>query len=396
MIEHPDVHAASAPLHVLVAHNAYQQLGGEDRVVDAEIELLRRNGHRVTEYRRHNDELRHIGKLSALGDTFWSRRTVADIDALLRDGDIDIVHAHNTFPLISPSLYWAAAARGVPVVQTLHNFRLFCPQAMFLRESKVCEDCIGRLPLPAIRHACYRESRVQTSALVGMLGLHRAIGTWSDKVTRYIALNDFCRNKFIEGGLPAEKVVVKPNFVAFDPPPAGDRAGLLFVGRLSPEKGVTTLLKAAPDLPSGSIRVAGDGPLSAEVAGTSCVTRLGSLTEEGVREQMYRSQALVLPSIWYENFPRTLVEAFACGLPVVASRIGALAELVEDGCTGLLFEPGDDRDLARKLAWLLAHPDEAAGMGRQARLKYESSYAPAANIRQLVAVYADARSAMPR
>jgi glycosyltransferase involved in cell wall biosynthesis len=378
-------------MKVLIAHNAYQQRGGEDAVVEAEAALLRSRGHEVLEYRRHNDELAAMGRAQAALGTLWSTRTRAELGAQLRAEQPDVLHVHNTFPLISPSLYWAAADCGVPVVQTLHNFRLLCPQAMLLREGRVCESCVGRLPLAGVVHGCYRGSRAQTGVLAGMLVLHRAMGTWAHKVHRYIALNEFCRAKFIEGGLPAARMAVKANFVDLPtPPPAAARAGLLFVGRLAPEKGIAVLVQAAAALPVGSLRVAGSGPDQALLAGAPAAQALGALAGAQVIGEMQRAQALVMPSLWYENFPRTLVEAFACGLPVIASRLGAMAELVDDGVTGLLVKPGDTADLALKMQWALDHPERMAAMGRAARGVYEARYTADINHGQLLAIYRDA------
>ncbi len=377
-------------MKILLAHNAYLHRGGEDAVAEAEAELLSRHGHQVLLYRRDNRDLAEMGKAQAAADTLWSRRTEAEVGELLRAERPDIVHAHNTFPLISPSLYWAANAAGVPVVQTLHNFRLMCPQAMLLRDGQVCESCVGRLPLPGIVHACYQGRRAQTAVLSGMLVLHRALGTWAHKVQRYIALNDFCRDKFIAGGLPAERMAVKPNFVDLPAPPEGPRQGLLFVGRLSPEKGVAVLVQAAAELAPGALRVAGTGPEAARIAGQPAITALGTLDGPQVAAEMAQAVALVIPSLWYENFPRTLVEAYACGLPVLASRLGALAELVEDGVTGLLVAPGDAADWLAKMQWALAHPERMAVMGRAARARYERDYAPEVNHGQLMDIYREA------
>jgi glycosyltransferase involved in cell wall biosynthesis len=375
-------------VRVLVVHNAYQHRGGEDTVVESEIALLRAHGHAVEIYSRSNDDVGGMSSLALARQTLWSERTSYDLAELVRGFQPDLIHAHNTFPLISPSLYWAAARAGVPVVQTLHNFRLMCLNALFMREGKVCEDCMGHLPWRGVARACYRGSRPASAALAGMLALHRGLGTYRNKVARYIALNEFCRGKFIEGGLPAERVVVKPNFVDFAAPEPEPRAGLLFVGRLSVEKGVSTLAEAAALLSDATLRVAGDGPEASLLDGLVGVTRLGSLPSEVVRQEMSRAAALVVPSIWYENFPRTIVEAFACGLPVIASRIGALAEIVRDGETGLLFEPGNARDLGDKLAWALAHPEQMAAMGRNARAQYEAEFSAEVNYRRLMEIYA--------
>ena len=278
-------------------------------------------------------------------------------------------------------------------MHTLHNFRLLCPQALLLREGRVCEDCVGRVPWRAVQHACYRGSRLHSAAVAGTLQLHRAIGTFDRLVDRYIALNDFCRDKLVQGGLPAQRISVKPNFVDLPAPDSNaPRAGLLFVGRLSQEKGVQTLAQAWLQMPSGSeLQVAGEGPMREALSGLPGLCALGPMPPAAVAREMRRSLALVLPSICYEAFPRTLVEAFACGLPVIASRIGALPELVQHGRTGLLAEPGDAADLARQMAWALDHPEAMREMGRAARAHYEAHWTGEANLRQLLAIYADAQ-----
>ncbi len=372
---------------ILVAHNAYQHRGGEDSVVEAEIALLRDRGHEVDVYSRSNDGVGRMSSLALARTTLWSDRTESDLAERISRFKPDVIHAHNTFPLISPSLYWAASCAGVPVVQTLHNFRLMCLNALFLREGRVCEDCMGNVPWRGVARACYRGSHAASAVLAGMLTLHRGLGTYRHKVARYIALNEFCRGKFIEGGLPADRVVVKPNFVDFDVLEPMPRAGLLFVGRLSVEKGVATLAEAMRQLPDAELRVAGDGPESGLLEGVAGVMRMGSVPAEVVRREMGRAQALVVPSICYENFPRTIAEAFACNLPVIASRIGALAEIVRDGKTGLLFEPGNPRDLADKMAWVLAHPEQMEVMGRNARAQYEAEFSAEVNYRLLMDIY---------
>lgn len=383
--------AGSQLPRVLVAHNRYQQRGGEDAVVDSEIELLRRHGHAVHEYRRDNRELDAMPQAAAALQTMWSRRTVTDLDRLVHDFRPDLVHVHNTFPLISPSIYWAAARHGLPVVQTLHNFRLVCPQGLMLRDGAPCEDCVGQLPWRAVRHRCYRGSAAQSGVLATMIAGHRGLGTWSRKVTRYIALNEFCRDRFVAGGLPASRLRVKPNFVDVAPPDGAPRRGLLFVGRLAAEKGVQVLAAALRGAALAEpVLVAGSGPQETLLRGIEGVQLLGDLPPETVYRQMRAARALLLPSIWYENFPRTLVEAFGCGLPVIASRLGALASLVEDGHTGRLFAAGDAGALRAALQWAMANPQELARMGAAARARYERDLTGDANYRQLLALYREA------
>lgn len=377
-------------LRVLVVHNAYQHKGGEDTVVEAEVALLRSKGHEVELFVRNNDAIVNMPRVAVVVQTVWSLPASHDFDLVVNRFKPDVVHVHNTFPLISPAIYWVAKRNRIPVVQTLHNFRLMCPQAMFLRNNQVCEDCLGTLPWRGALRGCYRNSKLQSTVLAGMLTIHRALGTWQNKVTRYIALNEFCRTKFIEGGLPANRLVVKPNFVDFPAPPAGQRLGFLFVGRLSVEKGIQVLVDASLKLKDIDLKVAGTGPEERLLSGSPQLKPLGALTGNQVREQMSQSQALVIPSIWYENFPRTIVEAFGCGLPVIASRIGALADIVQDGVTGLLFNPGDADDLAEKIQWAHDNPAKLAMMGINARALYESQFTADINYQQLIGIYEDA------
>ncbi len=390
---------------VLVVHNAYQQHGGEDAVVNAECALLEAHGHQVVHYRRHNDELRERGTLDRLQmgiETVWSSRSLRELRGLIGKDRPDVAHFHNTFPLISPSAYYACTEAGVPVVQTLHNYRLWCPAAKFLRNGKICESCLGRsLAWPAVVHRCYRDSRAATTAAAAMLSVHRALGSWQTGVDVYIALSEFMRSKFIEGGLPAARIVVKPNFVT-----AGSAAKVqlgdyaLYVGRLSEEKGPQVLLAAWRNMQERiPLRIAGDGPLRDKLlaekrnGALSQVDLLGHCPSNVVRELMYGARFLVFPSLWYEPFGMTIIEAYACGLPVIAARLGSMVELVRDGEAGLHFEPGNVADLSAKAEWAWNHPDELSRMGAAARAEYEAKYNPSANYEMLMKIY---RGAMAR
>ena len=379
-------------LKILVAHSAYQQRGGEDSVVETEIQLLRSFGHEVVEYRRDNASIDPTQRLNLLQQTIWSRSSARAIRELAHEHKPDVLHAHNTFPLLSPAIYWAAEQVGMPVVQTLHNYRLLCAQAMFLRNGAVCEDCLGKLPWRGITRKCYRDSAPQSAALVGMLGLHRALGSYSRKVARYVTLSEFSKRKFVAGGIPAEKLVVKPNFADIVAPADGARVGALFVGRLAEEKGLQVLLDALRMSPAVICTIVGDGPQRELVEASQDVRFLGPSKQEQVYAQMRQASYLVMPSICYEQFPRTLVEAFACGLPIIASRLGPLAELIEDGETGLLFDAGSAQDLASKIHFAEAHPDIMRQIGAKARAEYEAKYTPQRNYQRLMAIYMDAIS----
>ncbi|MFT3857420.1 MAG: glycosyltransferase family 4 protein [Aquabacterium sp.] len=376
---------------VLMVHNAYQQRGGEDSVVESETALLRAHGHEVELYLRHNDDVDGISRASLAVQTVWSRRTEDDISALITRFRPDIVHVHNTLPLVSPSVFWTAHRMQCAVVQTLHNFRLMCPQAMFLREGKVCEDCLGHVPWRGVMRGCYRQSVVQTAALSGSIVWHRMLGTYDKTVTRFIALSEFSRRKFIEGGLPADRICVKPNFVddVGAPDETAPRAGGLFVGRLSHEKGVEVLLQALkqPAASGARVEVIGSGDFERAMRDQLGQAFLGYLPVGDILERLRGAAYLLLPSLCYENFPRTLAEAYCSGVPVIASRLGAMAELVQDGQTGLLFTPGDAADLAAKIAWAEAHPQAMRDMGRRAREIFVARYSPEPNHRRLTEIY---------
>lgn len=377
-------------MKILLVHNTYQFRGGEDSVVDSEVRLLRDAGHEVIEYRRHNDEIKQMSKVQAATDSLWSRTSADEVRTLVAQHRPDVMHVHNTLPLISPSVFWAARSMGVPSVMTLHNFRLLCPQAMFLREGRLCEDCVGHVPWRAVMHQCYRGSAVQTGVLAASVTLHRMLGTYRH-VDRFVALSQFARDKFVSGGLPAERLVVKSNFVEDCAGEVGgaslSRRGGLFVGRLSPEKGIRVLLDAARDWPDGSVEVIGHGPMEEDVRSAGHVVYAGSLPLPTVLQRMAASAFLLVPSICYENFPRTIAEAFCMGLPVIASRLGGMAEIIEDGVTGLLFEPGQRADLSEKVQWAHAHPTEMAAMGKAARRRYERDFSPQSNLMQLEELY---------
>src|SRR5436309_4170743 len=388
-------------MKLLVAHNHYRQSGGEDEVFLRESELLRSAGHEVLEYKEHNSGISEDGipsKVQLAARTLWAADSVGRLRSLLRRERPDLVHFHNTFPLISPAAYYACHQEGVPVVQSLHNSRLICPAATLYRNGSACEDCLGKtVPWPGVVHACYHNSRLQTAVVAGMLAGHRVLGTWQEQVDAYIVFTEFFRRKFIDAGLPREKIFVKPHFLGTDPGMKQEMGSYaLFLGRFALQKGIPTLLKAWRSLGHVPLRIAGAGPMEQDV-------RRFSQTHQSIHMMPYLSQKecfdlikgarfLIWPS-GVETFGLVAIESFACGTPVIASRSNAMAELVEDNKTGLHFEAGDPEDLAAKVAWAWTHPREMAAMGRAARAEYKSKYTAERNYELLMGIYSHARSA---
>lgn len=382
-------------MQILIVHNRYQEYGGEDRVVEQEQRLLADNGHDVNLFSVSNDRIQGIGDRLMVGlnlaySNEWKMRLARNLEEVRPD----IVHAHNFFPLLTPSIYDACIEAELPVVQTLHNYRIACANGLFLRNGEVCEKCIDGSPYNAVRYKCYRGSRLGSLAVSRMIAFHRKHGTWSCKINKIIALSEFSRKKFIQAGVPPNRIAVKPNFVDMRIDSGGatakESAGL-YVGRLSREKGLETLLDAWDGL-SGRLTVIGDGPLAGLLDGHvgRSVEWRGLQDHEDVLEAMRRFLFLVVPSRCYENFPVSIVEAYSCELPVIASGMGAMAEIVEDGVTGLHYRPGDYRDLRSKINWAFNNPEKMKVMGVAAFEKFKKHYSASENYKQLMEIYEDA------
>lgn len=389
-------------MKILVCHNFYQQPGGEDQVYRDEIDALRESGHEVILYTRHNDDVRKTSFLFLLFRILWNWTTFREVRALIRRHRPDIVHVHNYFLLISPSVFFAAGIEKVPVVWNLDNQRLMCPSANFTRSGKLCTDCLGRcFAWPGVWHACYRGSRIFTLGVALISSVHFLIGTWARRVTCYLASTEFYRNLFIRQGLPAERVHVKPHMVFSDPGlAAGDGEYALFIGRLDPEKGAMLLVEAWGKLQEKGcdcpLRIRGDGQLRLAMESYIGRYNLRNVSFEGrkTREELFDlvkgARFLIWPSLgYYETFGLVAFEAFACGRPVIASNIGVLSEHVENGVTGLTFDPGNASDLADKVAWAWSHIREMGHMGLNARKLYEERYNRKAIVTRLTGLYSN-------
>lgn len=389
---------------VLQVHTRYRQAGGEDRAVDAERALLEAAGLDVRQVIFDNADLREsrsaLGDLRLAASAVWSRSAAERVASSARAHRSDIIHVHNTFAAASPSVFRVGAEVGIPVVETLHNYRLICPAATLFRDGQPCTDCVGApLPMPAVVHACVRGSRGQSLVAAATVGVHRRVGTFTRRIDAYIALTSFQKRMLAEGGLPADRIHVVPNFIEPDPVPGSeDRSGILFVGRLSTEKGIDALVAAAA-LEPGLLRVAGEGPeqgLVIDAAARGDLEYLGPLPSDVVSRSMRSAVAVIVPSVCFEGFPMVVLEAYALATPVIASRIGSLEEVVGDGVTGLHAAPGDGYDLARRMRWASDHPTEMRALGMEARRRYEGRYRGAEHRDALVDVYAAASARQMR
>ncbi|RMH32655.1 MAG: glycosyltransferase family 1 protein [Gammaproteobacteria bacterium] len=385
-------------MRVLLVHNRYLTPGGEDTVFESEANLLRRYGHEVLELVGENSDLLSRPAWGAALGAVWSRDAYDKIRELIRRHRPHIAHFHNTFAALSPSVLYACKRMGVPVVVSLHNQRIFCAKGTIYRDGRVCDKCARTFtPWPAILHKCYRGSTQLTCGVALLIFAHKALRTWQRKVDRYIVFTEFFLEKFVDWGLPPTKMVVKPHFVSADPGYRGGGVGefALFVGRLTEEKGVKTLMEAWRRIEGVPLRVRGDGELMNDVIALTqedcSVTWVPRLAKEELISLLKAARFLVWPSEgWYENFGMVAVEAFACGVPVIASDTGAMREIVADGRTGIFFEPGNPQDLAEKVTWAWENPGRMAEMGREARREYERKYSPERNYELLMEIYRQA------
>ena len=381
-------------------HNRYRQRGGEDTALEAEAELLAKGGHRVARLVVDNAE-EIPGRLGALRAGLRARsnpETPRRLARFLAEHPIDVAHVHNFFPLLSPSLHAALSARGVPVVQTLHNYRLLCANGMLLRRGRVCEDCVAQGPWNAVRHGCYRGSRLGTAVWADLVAHHRRAGTWSRCVDRFAAPSEFLARKLAGAGIPSESIRTLPLALADPGEPAPLGRGAVFVGRLSREKGVDLLIEAWRRLGQRGLReplvVAGSGPeetaLRRRAFGLNNVRFLGEASREAVLAAQREAAFAVVPSRWYENSPYAALEAVASGRAVVAWSRGAVAELAEHGVAGLHFDAPEPASLLEPCAQLLADRELTARLGAGARERYLERHTPERALARLESLYAEA------
>lgn len=386
-------------MKVLVIHNDYQQLGGETIAAKAQIDLLRANGIEVLTYWRDNREIIHynlIDKVRFFANTIFSLRTYREIIDLVKKEKPDVAHVHNVFPLISPAVYWALKKTGVPIVQTIHNMRFLCPNGLFYTNNRICERCKYGNTLHAVRWKCYRGHYLLSALYATTIALHRRWHTL-DLIDQFIALTEFTAHKLVESGLTTvDKVTVLGHFLPEPLPSAGSferrEPYITYIGRLSTEKGVAILLEAMVGLEKITLKVAGYGPQFHELKARAeqyniPVEFLGHVEGDVKWDLLRNSLATIVPSVCYETFSLATLESMAVGTAVIASRLGSLPYIIEDGTSGLLFQAGNSYDLQQRLRWLRDNPTAMLNMGRQCRVRVQERFSRAFYYSKLSDVY---------
>lgn len=385
-------------MKILLCHNLYKEAGGGENVAVASLKkLLENKGHRVALYVQNNNEIQEYsiwGKISFFPDAIFSWKTYKNIKRIIKTERPDVAHIHNTFPLISPSVYFVLREMEVPVIQTIHNFRFLCPNGYFYRSHQICERCKNGNYLNAVIRRCYRDSYPLSFLYAITIWLHRKLKTFRNKIDITICPSNFVASKLMERVVSTKKVVVLPYFVDVDLEPNYDfERKAVFLGRLCEEKGLFTLVEAFRGTKSIDLEIMGHGPLAEKLKdyvhenNIKNVKLLGFVKGKKRFEILSKAMFSIVPSEWYENLPISVLESFALGVPVVAARIGALAELVEDGKNGLLFEVGNSEDLRRRIRYLADNPDKTVEMGKYARYCVETKYNAEVHYEKLMQVY---------
>jgi len=387
-------------MKVLLAHCYYRSSApsGEDSVFISEKTLLESQGVEVITLEKYNDNVNVstlMGSIKTAMNTTWSNVSYKEVVQLIHEHKPDVAHFHNTFPQLSPSVYKACSDNGVAVVQTLHNYRIVCPSAMLLRDGKSCELCLNDsiFPVHSLKYNCYRGSLLATSSLALMIARNRVNGVYTKCVNRYISLTAFAKERFIRGGIPANRIVVKPNFLSHETCINENKENyVVFVGRLSDEKGIKTLIETWKIVDDLKLKVLGDGHLREEledicVRNNLNVEFMGYCSQEKVLEVVNKAIFQIIPSECYEGFPMSVLEAFSCRTPVIASRLGSLGEIISDGETGILFEPGNSKDLLSKINVLLADEGYRINLALNARKQFVEKYSEEVNFKLLMDIY---------
>ena len=383
-------------MKILQLHNSYIYRGGEDAVVESEKNLLSEYGHSVFQLKRENkSEIRNLkDKLKVAANLSYSNRSKTFVDNEIKKFKPDLAHIHNFFPLWTTSIFDACIENNIPIVLTLHNYRTICANGLFFRKNKVCEKCLNHSSYYSVLYGCYQNSRLKSIPVAKMIDNNKKNNIWEKKINRFIVLTNFAKNKFIQANFPKNKIKVKPNFISTKilPDTTNDilKKNCLYVGRLSQEKGIKTLLKAWESI-SFPLKIFGDGPFYNKLnKNQPNVNFLGEHSRDKIIKEMKLAKFLIFPSECYEGFPMTVLEAFSLGLPVLASNIGVMKEIIEDNHNGILFKTGNFIDLNKKINWLLANPNECQRLAQNALKDYSTKYSKEENYKTLIEIYKEA------
>lgn len=390
-------------MKILIIHNKYKIEGGEDIAVEMDIKLLNKHNHTVLEYFRDNRNIKSIiDKIKVFARIVYSVDEREKIKHILEKEKPDIVHVHNIFPLVTPSVYDACYEKKVPVVQTLHNYRIVCVNGLFLRNGKVCEECLKGSLLSAVKYRCYKNSVLGSVATARMVSHHKMKQTWNKKVDGFIALTDFSKKKFVEYGLQDNKIYTKSNYIPDDANAFArkeiedtemDEVYAIYVGRLSEEKGISVLLDAWKKIQGWKLKIVGDGPLKEYVVKNSknndLVEYLGKKSNIEVHKLLLKAKVFILPSICYEGFPIVVLESFSKGVPIISSNLGSLASIIEHKKNGLLFNVMDTNDLVSKIVELFSDKLLYQNMVNNILKNCSKQYSEKGNYNQLMSIYTD-------
>ena len=381
-------------MRILFVHNFYQQAGGEDQVFLAEKDLMKEHGHEVHSYTVNNDNINSLWtKINTTINLSYSTKSKKNFSIALKKINPDIVHCHNFFPRLTPSIFDACLDENIPAILTLHNYRLVCPSVYLSKNNKPWELSIKKNPYWAVPYKVYQNSFIGTAAIAYMINYHKKRKTWQKKLDHIITLTKFAKNKFIESGFSPNNMVVKPNFIS-DPLKENNTRGqfALFIGRLSQEKGIEFLLESWKEI-DFPLKIVGDGPMmgNLKLQGNN-VEFLGKIPNKSVKTLLQKAQFLVFPSQWYEGFPMVLVEAMACGTPVLVTNIGSMQEIITDELNGLHFELGNQKQFIEKVHQLMKDESLCQFLGDNGRRAYLEKYTPDVNYQQLISIYQDSIS----
>ena len=377
-------------MKVLIVHNFYKIRAGEYSVLKNEIKLLKDNGNEVITFYKDNKNIKSFySKVIYFLRIVYSKNIFKEFDYYLKQNKPDVIHVHNFFPIMTPAIFFAAQKNNIPIVHTLHNYRLICPTSTLMHNNRIYEKSIINGSFSTIIDKVYRNSYLGTFALARMISYHKKYNTWDTQVDKFIALTNFSKSKFIEANFLIDKIEIKSNFV-FDmyDPESDKKEYALFIGRISEEKGIRCLIKAWEKIDYKLI-IVGTGPLENFVKRqlNENIIFLGKQNKEEIRVLMNAASFLIIPSIWYEGFPMVILEAYSAGLPVLGSRIGSIEEVVLDNITGLHFKPNDSRDIVKKVNRIIKDRELLKKISKNSRKEYLEKYTPSKNYDILINIY---------